>query len=932
MTEILRLQTDERKELLVNKFRSFQVRVTPKKKYKFVLLIGEGENMHLVCRRGFARAYSVSHWYIEDIITRLKKGHLNCLAELDPCAHVNPNVISDRRIQTFAEDFGIMLTPEQCGSLRLKQSVPSLLCASWMMYYFALVGDQVPNSDHEIHLEPIPKKEVYKEYVYDMEFLDEEPVTLETFLRIWKDVYPYVKVRKYKNSCGHCNLCTTLSEKRRKFRDRAGREEVTNLFALHRMSTMGERRTYYDRRLQASLSPSLFLSTISDGMQQNHCLLPWYGNSKSPGSYHIKQHLQGVYMHGDNMTVFRTFANVGGGANLAIHTWLLSLENYWIRNGHRFPNVIYHQIDGGPENANEEFLAICALLVACRLVYKVVLTRLPVGHTHEDIDGLFALIWRMLRDEHIYTPYEFAKLIVTALKKKVKVNVVDLFCLPDYVSVLEDCIDPVLGRFVKEEWAQLQFTFESVDVSEDHPLGVKTTYRAYAQDSYIEIVEDDKDRSLCGLIPQECTVQSRPLPGEAPLNPLKKLPTTDFAPAPFIAGSRKLVEEVSDRMASHYAASRQSVSDEWTNWAANSAPLSDSAQDYVTTKHGVVPALWQGDDYLLTSFTGPGVYVPFRRRIFGETGVSEVDVEARERRVREGRMSGAIMRQVTSTTCMTHSGNSRAQGKKTPSRLVTQNADGSTPLEAIGVLNNVYPGRGERRESAKQKRAATKAAKDAKKAADDAKEDAKDAKEDANVGAKEDAKVGAKEDAKEVAEDSDSDDEVVVGPKSKKKKPRRVPRYKKGQSPRERAAAKSREQHESEESEEDVNDSDASDDDSDASSHHSDASVDEEPDAVFTNGDVVCNVHNLQGTITACFDGEPNRLYNVLYRDGRTDENVRGKLLVLHVPRAKPKRKAASAKGSYALVVADDWVDNGAVGQSHVITGKRQRPSANYTK
>jgi hypothetical protein len=750
---------------------------------------------------------------------RLKNKDLSCLSELEPEPFINNKSISDQRIKTFAYEYGIHLTPEQCGSLRLTQTIPSLLCAAWMQYYFSLVGDQVPNSDHEIHLEPIPKKEVYKEYVFDMEFLGDEPVTMETFYKIWKNVYPYVKVRKYKNSCGHCNLCTTLSDARRKFRDRSGREEVTNLFALHRISTMGERRTYYDRRLKAELSPQLFLSTIADGMQQNHCLLPWYGNSKHPGAYHVKQHLQGVYMHGDNMTVFRTFANVGGGGNLAIHTWLLSLENYWLRNQKRMPQVLYHQIDGGPENANGEFLALCALLVACRLVHQVVLTRLPVGHTHEDIDGLFALIWRMLRDEHVYSPSEFASMIVKALKKKVRVNVVDLFAIPDYTSMFEDCMDPDLGRFAKEEWAQLQFIFTAVDIDEEYPMGVKAEYRAYAQDTYIEIVEDDKDQSLCKLIPQECTVRTRPLPGEKPLNVLTKLPTGDFAPAPFIAQSRQLVDEVANRMSSHYAQSRPEVAREWVHWAKNVAPLTDESQDYVTTNHGVVPALCHdGGEYLLEEVESSGVYVPFKDRLFGSTGTAFHQVVARERGTRGQSRKGVTMRQVESTTCVLHAGSKNTEAKKTPSRVVTQEVDGTIPDGVVGVLNNVYPGRGERREATKKKRA-----------------DKKSQKKEA------DAAAAAAAAAAPVNEDALGE---VAAPKPSKKR---------------KQSAK----------EEDAIPSDDSDEASDSDQSNS-------PVPEFAVDDACMNCRGLRGKITRV---HADATYDVIYRDGRDDTKVPAKML-----------------------------------------------------
>ena len=46
------------------------------------------------------------------------------------------------------------------------------------------------------------------------------------------------------------------------------------------------------------------------------------------------------------------------------------------------------QIDGGSENANWLILAICELMCMKRMGKVIFLTRLPTGHTHEDIDGI----------------------------------------------------------------------------------------------------------------------------------------------------------------------------------------------------------------------------------------------------------------------------------------------------------------------------------------------------------------------------------------------------------------------------------------------------------------------------------------------------------------------------------------------------------------
>ena len=152
IAEIERLNRDAKKQYLVdNKLRSFHVRLT-KKKWKFVVLAGQGDNMHIVCKRGFCRAYAISHWYVESIIEMLKKGEVTVLRHLNHIPAIPASVVKDSGLETFAEKFGIRLTPIQIGNIQLSSSVLQLMAAAWMQYYFSLVGDQVPNSDHEIHL------------------------------------------------------------------------------------------------------------------------------------------------------------------------------------------------------------------------------------------------------------------------------------------------------------------------------------------------------------------------------------------------------------------------------------------------------------------------------------------------------------------------------------------------------------------------------------------------------------------------------------------------------------------------------------------------------------------------------------------------------------------------------------------------------------
>jgi len=161
-----------------------------------------------------------------------------------------------------------------------------------MDYFFNLVGDSVPNSAGEIHLEPIDIKDVWKEYSEDMINVGECPLRADEFGLLWKKCFPFVKVREYKAVtgmfekvllkllqtyliAGKCLTCAQLSQARRNFRDRLSRAMITELHSMHRTSYMGERMAYAMRRTEAVTNPRASASFISDGMAQIHCQLPW---------------------------------------------------------------------------------------------------------------------------------------------------------------------------------------------------------------------------------------------------------------------------------------------------------------------------------------------------------------------------------------------------------------------------------------------------------------------------------------------------------------------------------------------------------------------------------------------------------------------------------------------------------------------------------
>jgi hypothetical protein len=123
---------------------------------------------------------------------------------------------------------------------------------------------------------------------------------------------------------------------------------------------------------------------------------------------------------------------------LSVFCWLDALEKRLKADG-TLSDTLYYQVDGGPEAMCSLALCVAEFLVAKGLCKRVVVTRLPVGHTHEDIDSLFAKIWKKLRRMHVITPQQYAKLAAASLYKAGRpCKVEDVFCVPDFQSFIAD--------------------------------------------------------------------------------------------------------------------------------------------------------------------------------------------------------------------------------------------------------------------------------------------------------------------------------------------------------------------------------------------------------------------------------------------------------------------------------------------------------------
>ena len=107
----------------------------------------------------------------------------------------------------------------------------------------------MPNRENEIHLDGnFTKRLVWNEYCEQMVERDSEHLSESSFCQMWSDAMPHVRIRKHKCVDSKCSVCCDICLLRAKSTTKEERLELTKLFKWHRMSFMGERHKYHDRR------------------------------------------------------------------------------------------------------------------------------------------------------------------------------------------------------------------------------------------------------------------------------------------------------------------------------------------------------------------------------------------------------------------------------------------------------------------------------------------------------------------------------------------------------------------------------------------------------------------------------------------------------------------------------------------------------------
>ena len=216
------------------------------------------------------------------------------------------------------------------------------------------------------------------------------------FFRCWRrdPVLKNIVIRKYLRFA-LCDECVHYRELRRTASTEAERNEIKKKERIHHNFVHEERSTYYMRRNQGIFEKQHYLSLIIDGADQAAYGLPhWIEKDKFSSKYQkMPVYLMGALVHGVGTYGFTYLKNIKHGTNIVIECLHRILVDIY-KKQQFIPSVIFLQLDNTwKQNKNKYILGFLALLVAWSVCRTVILSFLPVGHTHEDIGQFIAFVF-----------------------------------------------------------------------------------------------------------------------------------------------------------------------------------------------------------------------------------------------------------------------------------------------------------------------------------------------------------------------------------------------------------------------------------------------------------------------------------------------------------------------------------------------------------
>lgn len=155
-----------------------------------------------VCPTAFRVAYNCSKDFMKDICRDIANGVRTSARPYNDRSVVE-NIGGTDTIDFLTNEAyrkGEPLDPKVVRRMKMVNGYKSQQAVLWMEEYFELMGDKCPNTDGEIHLEPITKQEIWSDYQQACVaiYKDDDYLSYPSFCTLWTRIFPHVLIREYK--------------------------------------------------------------------------------------------------------------------------------------------------------------------------------------------------------------------------------------------------------------------------------------------------------------------------------------------------------------------------------------------------------------------------------------------------------------------------------------------------------------------------------------------------------------------------------------------------------------------------------------------------------------------------------------------------------------------------------------------------------------
>ena len=226
-----------------------------------------------------------------------------------------------------------------------------------------------------------------------------------TFKRVWELCFKQIlRFRTFgQHAC--CTECSKLKAAMRAAPSMTQKLQRAKEYREHLRSQWRDRLVYWRMREKSRALDGNWLVVMLDGADQSKFRIVkstrW---PKALDGVH-RPHLQllGCWSHGHEISFNLREEDVPKGSNVIIEVILASLSRILERSteeGQAMPSHLWVQVDNAVgENKNQHVMRTLALLVDRGIFRSTVLSTLRVGHTHEDLDAVFGIVTRHIRNE-----------------------------------------------------------------------------------------------------------------------------------------------------------------------------------------------------------------------------------------------------------------------------------------------------------------------------------------------------------------------------------------------------------------------------------------------------------------------------------------------------------------------------------------------------